>query len=180
MAARLKERYRSEVRPNLMKEMGYTNPMQVPKLEKVVLNIGLGEAVQNVKVLDAAVEDLAAITGQKPVVTRARRAIANFKLRENMPIGCAVTLRGDRMYEFLDRLVNTALPRVRDFKGVSDRSFDGRGNYSLGIREQIIFPEINLDKVDKVRGMTVVIVTTARDDAGGKALLKALGMPFRA
>lgn len=180
MAARLKERYRSEVRPNLMKEMGYTNPMQVPKLEKVVLNIGLGEAVQNVKVLDAAVEDLTAITGQKPVVTRARRAIANFKLRENMPIGCAVTLRGDRMYEFLDRLVNTALPRVRDFKGVSDRSFDGRGNYSLGIREQIIFPEINLDKVDKVRGMTVVIVTTARDDAGGKALLKALGMPFRA
>lgn len=180
MAARLKERYRSEVLPSLMKEMGYGNPMQVPRLEKVVLNIGLGEAVQNVKVLDAAVEDLTAITGQKPLVTRARKAIANFKLRENMPIGCAVTLRGDRMYEFLDRLFNAALPRVRDFKGVSDRSFDGRGNYSLGIREQIIFPEINLDKVDKVRGMTVVIVTTAKDDAGGKALLKALGMPFRA
>ena len=163
-----------------MKEMGYKNVMQVPRLEKVVVNVGLGEAVQNVKALDAAVEDLAAITGQKPLVTKARKAIANFKLREGMPIGCAVTLRGERMYEFLDRLLNVALPRVRDFKGVSDRSFDGRGNYSLGIREQIIFPEINLDKVDKVRGMTVVIVTTARDDAGGKALLRALGMPFRA
>ena len=179
MAARLKERYRSEILQSLMKEMGYTNPMQVPKLEKVVINIGLGEAVQNVKVLDAAVEDLSAITGQKPMVTKSRKAIANFKLRENVPIGCAVTLRGDRMYEFLDRLFNSALPRVRDFKGVSDRSFDGRGNYSLGIREQIIFPEINLDKVDKVRGMTVVIVTTAKDDAGGKALLKSLGMPFQ-
>ena len=180
MAARLKERFRGEILPALIKEMGYDNPMQVPRLEKVVVNIGLGEAVQNVKVLDAAVEDLTAITGQKPVVTKARKAIANFKLREGMPIGCAVTLRGDRMYEFLDRLVNVALPRVRDFKGVSDRSFDGRGNYSLGIREQIIFPEINLDKVDKVRGMTIVIVTTAKDDAGGKALLKAFGMPFRA
>jgi large subunit ribosomal protein L5 len=180
MAARLKERYRAEIRPALIKEMGYKNTMQVPRLEKVVVNIGLGEAVQNVKALDAAVEDLTSITGQKPVVTKARKAIANFKLREGMPIGCAVTLRGERMYEFLDRLVNVALPRVRDFKGVSDRSFDGRGNYSLGIREQIIFPEINLDKVDKVRGMTIVIVTTARDDAGGKALLKAFGMPFRA
>ncbi len=180
MAARLKERYRAEMLPALQKEMGYTNLMQVPRLEKVVINIGLGEAVQNVKALDAAVLDMTAIAGQKPVVTKARKAIANFKLREGMPIGCAVTLRGERMYEFFDRLVNVALPRVRDFKGVSDRSFDGRGNYSLGIREQIIFPEIDLDKVDKVRGMTVVIVTTARDDAGGKALLKALGMPFRA
>ena len=180
MGARLRDRYRGEVLPSLMKEMGYRNPMEVPRLEKVVVNIGLGEAVQNVKVLDAAVEDLTAITGQKPVVTKARKAIANFKLREGVPIGCAVTLRGDRMYEFLDRLFNIALPRVRDFKGVSDRSFDGRGNYSLGIREQIIFPEINLDKVDKVRGMTVVIVTSAGDDAGGKALLKAMGMPFRA
>jgi large subunit ribosomal protein L5 len=179
MAARLRERYRTEIQPGLMKEMGYKNPMEVPRLEKVVVNVGLGEAVQNVKALDAAVEDLTAITGQKPVVTRARKAIANFKLRADMPIGCAVTLRGERMYEFLDRLFNVALPRVRDFRGVSDRSFDGRGNYSLGIREQIIFPEINLDKVDKVRGMTVVIVTTAGDDAGGKALLKALGMPFR-
>jgi large subunit ribosomal protein L5 len=180
MAARLKERYRAEMLPALQKEMGYANRMQVPRLEKVVINIGLGEAVQNVKALDAAVLDMTAIAGQKPVVTKARKAIANFKLREGMPIGCAVTLRGERMYEFFDRLVNVALPRVRDFKGVSDRSFDGRGNYSLGIREQIIFPEIDLDKVDKVRGMTVVIVTTARDDAGGKALLKALGMPFRA
>jgi large subunit ribosomal protein L5 len=180
MGARLKERYRSEVLPGLMKDMGYKNPMQVPRLEKVVVNIGLGEAVQNVKALDAAVVDLTTITGQKPMVTKARKAIANFKLREGMPIGCAVTLRGERMYEFIDRLLNVALPRVRDFKGVSDRSFDGRGNYSLGIREQIIFPEIDLDKVDKVRGMTVVIVTTAKDDAGGKALLRALGMPFRA
>ncbi len=177
--ARLKDRYRQEIVPGLMKELGYSNPMQVPRLEKVVVNIGLGEASQNVKLLDAAVEELAGITGQKPVVTRARKAIANFKLREGMPIGCAVTLRGERMYEFLDRLMNVALPRVRDFRGVSDRSFDGRGNYSLGVREQIIFPEVNLDKVEKVRGMTVSIVTTARSDAEGKALLRALGMPFR-
>ena len=180
MGARLKERYRSEVRPGLMKEMGYKNVMQVPRLEKVVVNVGLGEAVQNVKALDAAVEDLAAITGQKPLVTKARKAIANFKLRENMPIGAMVTLRGERMYEFLDRLLNVALPRVRDFKGVSDRSFDGRGNYSLGIREQIIFPEINLDKVDKVKGLTIVVCTSARTDAEAKTLLRALGMPFRA
>lgn len=179
MAARLQERYRREIIPALMKELGYANHMQVPRLEKVIVNMGLGEAVQNVKVLDTAVEELAGITGQKPVVTRARKAIANFKLREGMPIGCAVTLRGDRMYEFVDRLFNAALPRVRDFKGVSDRSFDGRGNYSLGVREQIIFPEVNLDKVEKVRGLTVSIVTTARTDAEGKALLKALGMPFR-
>ncbi len=179
MAARLKERYRNEIVPALMTEMGYRNPMQVPRLEKIVINIGLGEATQNVKLLDSAVEELAAITGQRPIVTRARKAIANFKLRAGMPIGCAVTLRGERMYEFFDRLVNVALPRVRDFRGVSDRSFDGRGNYSLAIREQIIFPEVNLDKVEKIRGMTVSIVTTARSDAEAKALLKALGMPFR-
>ena len=160
--------------------MGYGNVIQVPRLEKVVLNMGLGEAIQNAKVLDSAVEEMTAITGQKPVVTKSRKAIANFKLRENMPIGCMVTLRGERMYEFLDRLMNLALPRVRDFRGVSDRSFDGRGNYSLGIREQIIFPEIDLDKIDKVRGLTISIVTTAKTDAEGKALLRALGMPFRA
>jgi large subunit ribosomal protein L5 len=180
MGARLKERYKSEVLPRLMKDLGYKNREQVPRLDKVVLNIGLGEAIQNAKALDLAVAELAAITGQKPVITKARKAIANFKLREGMPIGCMVTLRGERMYEFLDRLLNVALPRVRDFKGVSDRSFDGRGNYALGVREQIIFPEIDLDKVDKVRGLTVCINTTARSDAEGKALLQALGMPFRA
>jgi large subunit ribosomal protein L5 len=180
MAARLKERYQREVLPRLMKEMAYKNPLQVPRLDKIVINIGLGEAIQNAKALDAAVEEMATISGQKPVVTKSRKAIANFKLRENMAIGCMVTLRGDRMYEFFDRLVNVALPRVRDFKGVSDRSFDGRGNYALGVREQMIFPEIDLDKVDKVRGMTVCINTTARSDAEGKALLRALGMPFRA
>jgi len=152
----------------------------VPRLEKIVLNMGLGEATQNPKILDSAVEELGAITGQKPVVTRSKKAIANFKLRENMPIGAMVTLRGDRMYEFFDRLVNVTLPRVRDFKGVPDRSFDGRGNYSLGLREQVIFPEINLDKVDKIKGLTVVICTTARTDADAKMLLRALGMPFRA
>jgi large subunit ribosomal protein L5 len=180
MAARLKERYEKEVLPHLVKEMGYKNRLQVPRLDKVVVNIGLGEAIQNAKAMDQAVGELQVITGQKPVVTRARKAIANFKLRAGMAIGCMVTLRGDRMYEFFDRLVNVALPRVRDFKGVSDRSFDGRGNYSLGVREQIIFPEIDLDKVEKVRGLTVCINTTARTDAEGKALLRALGMPFRA
>jgi len=180
MAARLKERYQREVLPALMKDMGYTNPLQTPRLDKIVINIGLGEAIQNAKALDAAVEELTVLSGQKPVVTKARKAIANFKLREGMSIGCMVTLRGNRMYEFFDRLVNVALPRVRDFKGVSDRSFDGRGNYALGVREQMIFPEIDLDKVDKVRGMTVCINTTARTDAEGKALLKAMGMPFRA
>jgi len=180
MAARLKERYEREVLPALMKEMGYKNRWQTPRLDKIVINIGLGEAIQNAKALDAAVEELTALSGQKPVVTKARKAIANFKLREGMSIGCMVTLRGDRMYEFFDRLVNVALPRVRDFKGVSDRAFDGRGNYALGVREQMIFPEIDLDKVDKVRGMTVCINTTARTDAEGKALLKAMGMPFRA
>jgi large subunit ribosomal protein L5 len=178
-ASRLRERFRSEIRPTLGKELGYENHMQVPRLDKVVINMGLGEAIQNVKVLDSAVEELTAITGQKPVVTKSKKAIANFKLRENMPIGAMVTLRGDRMYEFFDRLVNVALPRVRDFKGLSDRSFDGRGNYSLGIREQIIFPEINLDKIDKVKGMTISIITTARSDSDAKLLLRALGFPFR-
>ena len=177
--ARLRARYRSEVLPALMKEIGCRNPMQVPRLDKIVVNIGLGEAIQNVKVLDSAVEELATITGQKPVITRARKAIANFKLRADVPIGCMVTLRGDRMYEFFDRLVNATLPRVRDFKGLSDRSFDGRGNYSLGIREQIIFPEINLDKIDKVKGLTISIITTARTDSDAKLLLRALGFPFR-
>ena len=180
MASRLRERYRSEVAPALMRELGYANPMAVPRLEKIVLNMGLGEAVQNPKVIDSAVEELTVIAGQKPVVTKAKKAISNFKLREGMPIGAMVTLRGDRMYEFLDRLVAAALPRVRDFKGVPDRSFDGRGNYSLGLREQVIFPEINLDKVDKIKGLTIVICTTARTDAEGKALLRGLGMPFRA
>lgn len=178
--ARLRDRYRKDVVPHLMKEMGYGNVNQVPRLDKVVLNMGLGEAIQNAKVMDSAVAELTAIAGQKPVVTKSRKAIANFKLRENMAIGCMVTLRGQRMYEFLDRMMNLALPRVRDFRGVSDRAFDGRGNYSLGVREQIIFPEIDLDKIDKVRGLTVSIVTTAKTDAEGKALLQALGMPFRA
>jgi len=179
MAARLKEFYERDVLPKLIKEQGYSNRMQAPRLEKVVLNSGLGEAIQNPKVIDAAVAEMAAISGQKPVVTRARKAIANFKLRENVAIGCMVTLRGDRMYEFLDRLMTVALPRVRDFKGVSDSAFDGRGNYALGVREQIIFPEIDLDKVDKIRGLTICINTTARTDAEGRALLTALGMPFR-
>ncbi len=177
--ARLRDRYAQEVLPALQKEIGCANVFQVPRLEKIVLNMGLGEAIQNVKLLDSAVEEMATIAGQKPVVTRSRKAIANFKLRENMPIGCMVTLRGDRMYEFFDRLVNVALPRVRDFKGLSDRSFDGRGNYSLGIREQIIFPEIDLDKIDKVKGLTISICTTARTDNDAKLLLRALGFPFR-
>src|SRR5579862_1849224 len=174
--ARLHDKYRSDVVPRLMKEMGYKNVNQVPRLEKVVLNMGLGEAIQNAKVMDSAVAEITVLAGQKPVVTKSKKAIANFKLRENMPIGCMVTLRGQRMYEFLDRLMNLALPRVRDFRGVSSRAFDGRGNYSLGVREQIIFPEIDLDKIDKVRGLTVSIVTTAKTDAEGKALLQALGM----
>jgi len=178
--SRLKERYQREIVPQLRKDLGCRNVSQVPRIQKIVLNMGLGEAIQNAKIIDAAVVELTAIAGQKPVVTKARKAIANFKLRENMPIGCMVTLRGERMYEFFDRLVNLALPRVRDFRGVSDRAFDGRGNYSLGIREQIIFPEIDLDKIDKVRGVSVSIVTSAGTDAEGKALLKALGMPFRA
>ena len=180
MASRLRERYRSEVVPTLMRELGRTNVLSVPRLEKIVLNMGLGEATQNPKILDSAVEELAAISGQRPVVTKAKKAIANFKLREGVPIGAMVTLRGERMYEFFDRLVNVTLPRVRDFKGVPDRSFDGRGNYSLGLREQVIFPEINLDKVDKIKGLTVVVCTSARTDAEAKTLLRALGMPFRA
>ena len=166
--------------PALMRDQGYTNVLQVPRLEKIVLNMGLGEAVQNPKLIDVAVEEMTAIAGQKPVVTKAKKAISNFKLREKMPIGVMVTLRGERMYEFLDRFVSAALPRVRDFKGIPDRAFDGRGNYSLGLREQVIFPEINLDKVDKIKGLTVTICTSARSDAEGKALLRALGMPFRA
>ena len=180
MAARLKDRYQREIVPALMQDFGYTNRFAVPKLAKVVLNMGLGEAVQNSKIIDSALEEMTAIAGQKPVVTKAKKAISNFKLREGLPIGVMVTLRGERMYEFVDRLVSVALPRVRDFRGVPDRSFDGRGNYSLGIREQVIFPEINLDKVDKIKGLTVVICTTARTDAEGKALLRHLGMPFRA
>jgi large subunit ribosomal protein L5 len=169
--ARLRERYGKEILPALMKEIGCANPFQVPRLEKIVLNMGLGEALQNVKLLDSAVEELSTITGQKPVITKARKAIANFKLREGVPIGAMVTLRGDRMYEFFDRLVSIALPRVRDFKGLSDRSFDGRGNYSLGLREQIIFPEIDLDKIDKVKGLTISIITTARPDNDAKMIL---------
>lgn len=162
----------------MIKQFGYKNLFQVPRLEKVTLNVGLGEAIQNVKALDGAVAEVAAITGQRPVVTRAKKAIANFKLRQGMPIGCMATLRQERMYEFLDRLIHAALPRVRDFKGVSDRGFDGKGNYSLGIREQIIFPEIQVDKVDKIHGLTISIVTTAKTDEEGKALLSQLGMPF--
>jgi large subunit ribosomal protein L5 len=179
MGARLKEHYQKRVVPALTKEFGYTNVMAVPKLSKISLNMGVGEATQNVKLLDAAVAELAAIAGQKPVITKARKSIAAFKLRENMPIGCTVTLRGDRMYEFFDRLVNVSLPRVRDFRGVSTKSFDGRGNYTLGIRDQLIFPEIDYNKVDKIKGMNVCITTTAKTDAEGMALLKLLGMPFR-
>lgn len=180
MPARLRERFTTEIVPALMRELGYTNRLAVPRLERIVVNMGLGEAVQNPKLLDSAVEELALITGQRPVITRAKRAISNFKLRAGMPIGAMVTLRGDRMYEFLDRFLTAALPRVRDFKGVPDRAFDGRGNYSIGLREQLIFPEINLDKVDKIKGLTVTFCTSARTDAEGKALLRALGMPFRA
>jgi large subunit ribosomal protein L5 len=176
---RLRDRYRTAVIPALMKERGYTNPFQVPRLEKIVINMGVGEGKENAKVLDFATADLEAITGQKPVVTRAKKSIANFKLRENAPIGCKVTLRGARMYEFLDRLVNVALPRVRDFKGVPPKAFDGRGNYAVGLNEQVIFPEIVYDKVDKVRGMDVVMVTSARTDEEAKALLTHLGVPFR-
>jgi len=176
---RLRDRFRTAVIPALMKERGYTNPFQVPRLEKIVINMGVGEGKENPKILDFATADLQAITGQKPVITRAKKSIANFKLRENVPIGCKVTLRGARMYEFLDRLVNVALPRVRDFKGVAPKAFDGRGNYALGLKEQVIFPEIVYDKVDKVRGMDVVIVTSADTDEEAKALLAHLGVPFR-
>jgi large subunit ribosomal protein L5 len=179
MAARLLEKYRNEIVPALMQKFNYKNVMQVPRVEKVVINMGIGEAAHNPKLLDGAVADLTAISGQKPVITRAKKSIAGFKIREGMPIGVKVTLRGERMYHFLDKLLNVALPRVRDFRGVSPKSFDGRGNYTLGLREQLIFPEIDYDKIDKVRGMDVVIVTTARTDEECKALLDELGMPFR-
>ncbi|GAC1458630.1 MAG: 50S ribosomal protein L5 [Ktedonobacteraceae bacterium] len=179
MVSRLKEKYRQEVVPALQKDFNYTNPMQVPTLNKVVINIGMGEVIQNAKAMDAAVGDLALITGQRPVITRAKRSVATFKLREGMQIGCMVTLRGERMYQFLDKLINAALPRIRDFQGVSAEAFDGRGNYTLGLREQLVFPEIDYDKVDKVRGMEVSIVTTARTDEEGRRLLKHLGMPFK-
>jgi large subunit ribosomal protein L5 len=175
---RLQDRYQAQVRPALMAEFGYANPMQVPRLDKIVVNMGVGEAVQDAKKIEAAVGDLTAITGQHPVVIKAKQSIATFKLRKNMPIGVKVTLRRERMYEFLDRLITVALPRVRDFRGVSGRSFDGRGNYALGLREQLVFPEIDYDKVDTVRGMDIVIVTTARTDAEAKALLKGFDMPF--
>jgi large subunit ribosomal protein L5 len=176
--ARLHEQYETTVRPALMQEFGYKNPMQVPRLEKIVVNMGVGEAVQDSKKAEAAAADLTAITGQHPVITKAKRSIATFKLREGMPIGCKVTLRRDRMYEFLDRLITVALPRVRDFRGISGRSFDGRGNFALGLKEQLVFPEIDYDRVDATRGMDVVIVTTAKTDAEAKALLKAFDMPF--
>jgi large subunit ribosomal protein L5 len=179
VAARLKERYLDEIRPQMREEFKYRNDLEVPKLEKIVVNIGVGEAIANNRALDAAVGDLTAITGQKPVVTRAKKSIAAFRLRAGMPIGAMVTLRGDRMYEFLDRLMNIALPRVRDFRGVSPKSFDGRGNYTLGLREQLLFPEIEYDKVDKTRGMEVSIVTSAKSDEEGRRLLGLFGMPFR-
>lgn len=177
--ARLLEYYRKEVTPALMKEMGVKSPMRAPRLEKIVVNMGLGAALQDIKVLDDAMDELAIITGQRPVVTKARRSIASFRLREGMPIGCMVTLRRQRMYEFFDRLVNIALARVKDFRGVSDRSFDGRGNYTIGIKEQIIFPEINYDKIKKIKGMNITIVTTAQNDEEGKSLLSKMGMPFK-
>jgi large subunit ribosomal protein L5 len=177
---RLRELYREHIVPTLQKDLGYQNVMQVPRLEKIVVNVGMGEALQNAKSLDAAVEDVTTITGQKPIVTRARKSIASFKLREGNPVGVKVTLRGDRMWDFLDRLCNIALPRQRDFRGISPDSFDGRGNYSLGLREQLVFPEINYDKIDKIRGMEITIVTSAQTDEEGYQLLRHLGMPFSA
>ena len=179
MAARLKEKFHGEIKQALQKELGLDNAMAVPRLEKIVINMGLGEATQNVKIMDPLLADLGAIAGQKPVITKAKKSIAAFKLREGMPIGAMVTLRGDGMYEFLDRLISVALPRVRDFRGVSSKSFDGRGNYTLGLRDQLIFPEIDYAKVDKLKGMNVTIVTTAKDDNGARELLKSFGMPFR-
>ena len=176
---RLKEKYENSIRKELTEKFGYTTPMQVPKLEKIVVNMGVGEAVHNSKALDDAIEELTVITGQKPIATKAKKSIANFKLREGMPIGAKVTLRGERMYEFLDKLVSIALPRVRDFHGISGNAFDGRGNYTVGIKEQLIFPEINFDKISKVRGLDIVIVTTAKTDEEGRALLTLMGMPFR-
>ncbi|MGB8840065.1 MAG: 50S ribosomal protein L5 [Aliidongia sp.] len=178
MVARFREQYHSQIRAALISEFAYQNPMQVPKLDKIVINMGVGEAVADSKKIDAAVRDLTAIAGQRPVVTRAKKSIATFKVRENMPIGCKVTLRGERMYEFLDRLITIALPRVRDFRGVSAKSFDGRGNYALGLKEQLVFPEVDYDKIDAVRGMDIVICTTAKTDQEAKALLKGFQMPF--
>jgi large subunit ribosomal protein L5 len=179
MAARLRAKYKAEVVPALQKEFGYKNVMQVPKLEKVVINMGMGAASQNIKVLDAAVEEMGKITGQKPKINRTKKAISNFKIRENMPIACNVTLRGDRMYEFMDRLINIAIPRIRDFRGVPTRSFDGRGNYTLGVKEQIIFPEIEVDKVERIHGMDICVVTTAKTNNEARKLLQFMGMPFR-
>jgi len=179
MAARLREHYTSKVVPALTKEFSYKNTMAVPKIEKISINIGMGEATQNAKLIDGAVNELTQIAGQKPVITKAKKSIAQFKLREGQSIGCAVTLRGDHMFEFFDRLVNVALPRVRDFRGVSSKSFDGRGNYTLGVKDQLIFPEIDYSKVEKTKGMNICITTTARTDAEGLALLKGMGMPFR-
>ena len=178
--SRMREKYEKEVVPGLKSRFGYKNVMQIPRIEKVVINMGVGEATQDAKAIDAAVNDLTQIAGQKPVVTRAKKSIAAFKLREGMPIGCKVTLRGERMYEFLDKLLNVSLPRIRDFRGVSPKAFDGRGNYTLGIRDQLIFPEINYDKVDKIRGMDIVIVTTSKTDEESYELLKLMGMPYRA
>jgi large subunit ribosomal protein L5 len=177
--ARLKEKYKSEIAPAIAKEFDIKNPMAIPRIEKIVVNMGIGEAISNAKILDTAVEELRSITGQKPVITKAKKSIASFKLRQGMNIGTMVTLRGDRMYEFLDRLISVALPRVRDFRGISGKAFDGRGNYTLGVREQLIFPEIDFNKVDKTRGMNISIITTAKTDEQSRALLKALGMPFR-
>ena len=179
MAARFKDKYVNEIRPAIAKELGIENAMAIPKLEKIVINMGLGEATQNVKIMDPLVADLAAISGQKPVTTRAKKSIAAFKVREGMPIGAMVTLRGDKMYEFLDRLITIALPRVRDFRGVSSKSFDGRGNYTLGLRDQLIFPEIDYSKVEKLKGMNITIVTSAKDDHSARVLLRHFGMPFR-
>jgi len=177
--ARLRDKYQSEVAPKLAEQFQYKSTMQIPKLAKIVVNIGLGEAIQNIKILDSAAEELGQLTGQKPVITRARQSIAAFKLRKGMPIGCMVPLRGDRMYEFFDKLVNVALPRVRDFRGISSKALDGRGNYTLGIKEHIIFPEIDYDKIDKIKGMNITIVTTARTDDEARTLLSLMGMPFK-
>ena len=177
--ARLRDYYIKEVVPSLVKEFNYKNRMQVPKLEKIIVNMGVGEAIQNIKALESAVADLSMIVGQKPVITKAKKSIATFKLRQGMSIGCRVTLRGDRMYEFFDRLVNVALPRVRDFRGISPKSFDGRGNFAIGLKEQIIFPEIDYDKIDKIRGMNIVIATSARTDEEARQLLRFMGLPFR-
>jgi large subunit ribosomal protein L5 len=176
---RLKEKYEQEIAPKLMEQFQYKSPMEIPKIKKIVLNMGLGEAIQNIKILDSATDELGKISGQKPVVTRARQSIAAFKLRKGMPIGCMVTLRGTRMYEFFDKLVNIALPRVRDFRGISSKALDGRGNYTLGVKEQIIFPEIDYDKIDKIKGMNITIVTSARTDDEARTLLAQMGMPFR-